>query len=478
MLWLALHLARWPLEVHTRGGSHAVPVVVAQAVGQSQIIVCADAEAARRGVVPGMTVSAAHALASTLHVIPRDIHAEREALEQLAAWAGRFTSLVSVVPPRDLVLEVGGSLTLFRGVRDLRRRVRAELKQLGYSAQSAMAPTPLAATWLARAEQKVDGVDITRLAGALSSLPVWCAGFDEEQVRLLHALGAHCLGDVMRLPRAGLTRRLGSDVVDALDRALGKIPDPRTPYVPPPYYQGQIAFPGAVEQTEAMLFALKRLLHELAGMLGARALGVRRLELGLRHVRAPVTLVELGLAKPSRDAKHVLDLFRERLQRVELPEPVEALTLRAADWEPLAARASDLFAAKSGAATSAEELIDRLQARFGRAAVQGLAGVAEHRPEYAWRYRDPAQPAQTVYIKHRPLYLLPEPAPLVEREGQPYWSGVLRLEVERERIEGGWWDEHAVARDYFVAHTVDGARLWVFRELTGARRWMLHGVFA
>jgi hypothetical protein len=34
-----------------------------------------------------------------------------------------------------------------------------------------------------------------------------------------------------------------------------------------------------------------------------------------------------------------------------------------------------------------------------------------------------------------------------------------------------------VARDYFIAE-VEGARLWVFRERGGQRRWFLQGIFA
>ena len=54
-----------------------------------------------------------------------------------------------------------------------------------------------------------------------------------------------------------------------------------------------------------------------------------------------------------------------------------------------------------------------------------------------------------------------------ERAGEP----------ERERIEGGWWDGGEVGRDYFVARSQQGERLWVFRELGGRRRWFLQGWF-
>jgi protein ImuB len=51
------------------------------------------------------------------------------------------------------------------------------------------------------------------------------------------------------------------------------------------------------------------------------------------------------------------------------------------------------------------------------------------------------------------------------------------LETSRERIESGWWDGAEIRRDYFIARDAQGTRLWIFRELDGARRWFLHGVF-
>jgi protein ImuB len=64
------------------------------------------------------------------------------------------------------------------------------------------------------------------------------------------------------------------------------------------------------------------------------------------------------------------------------------------------------------------------------------------------------------------------------QDGHPCRDGMLTLECDRERIESGWWDGRDVARDYYVACDRQGARLWIYRELTGARRWLLHGIFA
>ena len=77
-------------------------------------------------------------------------------------------------------------------------------------------------------------------------------------------------------------------------------------------------------------------------------------------------------------------------------------------------------------------------------------------------------------VMPRPVWLLDAPLPLA--------SGLV-LEQGPERIESGWWDGRGVARDYYVARQIRGARqshgakLWVFQERQ-SKRWYLHGMFA
>jgi protein ImuB len=77
----------------------------------------------------------------------------------------------------------------------------------------------------------------------------------------------------------------------------------------------------------------------------------------------------------------------------------------------------------------------------------------------------------------RPMWLLPMPRLLSERDGLPRRRGPLRLLGESERIETGWWDGGDIARDYYTATDLHGVRLWIFRERTSPHRWFLHGVF-
>lgn len=425
-----------------------------------------------------MPLGAAHVLARSLRVQPRDERAEQAALERLAAWAGQFTSAVSLAPPATLLLEVQGSLVLFGGLKALCARIEAGVAGLGFRAAFAVAPTPLAAAWLARAGRPQHVTNAAQLPGALAPLSLACMDASAAQRETLHGMGVRTVGDCLRLPRDGLARRVGKEFVAALDRALGRAADPRAFYRAPPRYQGSIALPGSVEHSEGLMFALQRLLRELDGFLIARGAGVAALTLTLHHPQRAPTRVELGLLAPTRDVEHLVALWRERLARTALPAAVEEITLRAPRLVPLASRAADFFALKHAQAEARAALVERLKARLGEAAVQGLAQVAEHRPERAWRYAAPGEADGEGGGKTRPLWLLASPLPLEERGGRPYLGGALALEGDCERIESGWWDGEDVRRDYFVARSPQGARFWIYRELDSERRWFLHGVFA
>ena len=122
-LWLALHLPRFPLETLGRQRSvDAALLAVTDGTGAASVVVAAGVDAATAGVHAGMPVGAACALVPNLQLAVRDEAAEAAALEGLAAWAGRFTSCVSLEPPDGLLLEIGASLALFGGLEALLER--------------------------------------------------------------------------------------------------------------------------------------------------------------------------------------------------------------------------------------------------------------------------------------------------------------------------------------------------------------------
>ncbi len=475
MQWIALFLPHLPVEIFTRGAPSSEPLAIAD----GRLLVACDAKARARGVRPGMTPSAAGALAPPREERVRDCPGETEALLGLAAWATQFTPSVALEFHRALMLEITGSLKLFGGQAVIAQRLRAGAQALGFTALAAAAPTPRGACWLARAGRELLIEDPAQLATALKELPVRLAARDAETLEALQAIGAQTLGDLLSLPRAGLARRFGQALLDDLDRALGHAPDPRAFFVPPAAFHARLELAAEVTQTEALLFAAKRLLLQLEGFLNARSGGVRHLSLRLFHADARATEVPIGLVAPARDAAHFTLLLRERLAHIVLRDPVRALALAADEVVPLAGENLALFAHEAAAPGDWSKLVERLCARLGAHAVQGLAAVDEHRPERASQAVAPGtQYRLDLTAGARPMWLLPAPQPLAERNAMPHHEGPLKLLAGPERIETGWWDGADAARDYFIAQRSDEALVWIYRSRRAPGGWFLHGLFA
>ncbi len=478
-LWLALHFPLLPLE--------ALPLRQhSSAVAARGRILASDAQATAAGVKPGQRLSTALGLAPGLRVIARDAVREAQALEALACWAGQFTPTVVLAPPEAVLLEIGGCLRLFGGAPALVEAVLAGCAAQLWTVHWAAAPTPLGARWLACAG--VGGIFPERSAmhQALAALPCRIPGWSAPLVARLESFGLHTLGDLARLPQAGLRARIGPAAVDALMRARGECPDPQRGFIFPEHFAVRLELPSRVEHAEALVFAGQRLLATLAGWLAVRQRLVRQCTLQLTHDDGVVTPLRLRLGEPSADEARLLRLLREHLERLQLRAPVEALAL-AADETLARPGASAALFEQAPAGEGTQACLERLRARLGEAAVHTLRCLPDHRPECATQRVGgdadfaPFSASTATMPEMRPLWLLDPPQALAERSGAPHWRGPLQLMTRGERLESGWWDEGEaeaagdVRRDYFVARNPAGQWAWIFRDAQG---WYLHGLFA
>ncbi|KPK38591.1 MAG: hypothetical protein AMJ69_08060 [Gammaproteobacteria bacterium SG8_47] len=478
MLWLSLYLPQLARDVFLRGSPQPdTPLAVMENGNGRQWVAACNHAAQHCGIAIGMSSGAVYSLCQQIQVQIRDPAAELEALRQIALWAQQFTSLISLSPPHDVLLEIQGSLMLFGGLATLRQRIEDGLTALGYQAAMAIAPTPLAARWLARAGYPEAVTELEELSRVLRQLPVTVLMQPPAVLKALHGIGVRRIGECLRLPRAELTRRFGKAFLLQFDQALGDHPDPQAPFEAPAHFASRLSLPSEVDNTEALLFAARRLLVELVGFLRGQGCGVQRLQLDLYHRYAAHSHLPIGLVSPSRDAEHLIGLFREHLSRFTLPAPVEAIALRAESLTSLSQHSEDLFTTHSAEHVDWPQLCERLQARLGPEAVRGICPVAEHRPEYAWRYCAPGETDAQAPGLPRPSWLLNEPLALRIVEGRPWFEGPLQLVQGPERIESGWWDGLDVRRDYFIAESTCHARYWIYRELPQARAWYLHGLF-
>jgi protein ImuB len=475
MLWLALYFPGLPLEVHAREDA-TTPRVVATP-GRNGTVFVANAAARATGIVSGLPLSSAWALSAALRVFTRNEREEQSALERCAGALLAYTPLIVPAPPAVLLAEIEGSAHLFGGVAALRARVCKALAEQGYTVRPALAPTPLAATWLARRGIATDVRTMDKLRAALEPLPVSVLDPVPAHAATLAGIGIRTLGDCLQLPRPEFARRFGAGIRQALDRALGIAPDPRKPFTAPAVFRSATELPAPVSEAAALIFAARRLIRELADFLTGTGRGVTRFTFELTHTDCKPTSVEIALAGASRDAQRLERLMRERFERLELVQPVETIALAAIHLRPLAASNQTLFPDRAKAAEDAAQLIERLRARLGVEAVQGLSLLADHRPERAWRCVSREASPHALPQQARPLWLLAKPQVLPLRGGKPCIGEPVELLGACERLESGWWDGDA-ERDYFVAGDDSGARYWIYRTpgKTGGA-WHLHGVF-
>ncbi|WP_171014062.1 DNA polymerase Y family protein [Chitinivorax sp. B] len=476
-LWMALYFPCLALEWLLHGQPATQTDTSWALVSGQGLILQINPPARAQGIRPGMKLATALSLCHTLQYRSFSVNLLAQVLPILAEWGLQFTPTVSPDPAPAILLEVGGCLRYFGGLDTLWRRINDRMQTFGLSYQAAMAPTPLAALWLARQHA---GCRIT----AFSDLPVQLARLQLAQMawhadwlRHFQRLGCRQLGDVLRLPRAGLAKRFSPELLTALDRALGHQPDPRPLFVPPARFERQLEWLYPIHDSEALLFASRRLFEALCGYLSSRGLGTQQVTMRLQHRDLPCATLTLGLTRPSRQLSDFQAVLRERLQRFTLAAPAFGMTLLADQLHNLNGQmAADLFD-RHGNEENWQRLLARLQARLPDESVCQLQPHADHRPEHALTIHG-LQPGSIAQLPnpHRPGWLLPSPTLLSMQGKCPYYREPLSICQPTERIEAGWWNGQPIKRDYVVATGPSGARYWLFRDLlTG--QWYLQGIF-
>ncbi|MBK6393982.1 MAG: DNA polymerase Y family protein [Betaproteobacteria bacterium] len=272
MLWCSLLFPDLPLEVYARAWGNedaSRPFAVASGGSRPRIVAANDA-ARDAGVKRGQPVAGALALVPGLVLRDRDAEAEARSLEAIATFALSFTPAASLVPPRAVLAEIGGSLKLFGGLDRVVDAIGHGLRSRGHAPSIAVAPTPLAALVRARTRRRDPVRSPDALRAAIADVPLAALDLDARTLETLAAAGVRTIGAAESLPRDGLARRFGGDLVVALDRAHGRVPDPRAPWAPPPAYTGKLVLPAPAHDAAALGFAAHRLAQELAAWLGAR----------------------------------------------------------------------------------------------------------------------------------------------------------------------------------------------------------------
>jgi protein ImuB len=459
-----------------------------------------------------------------------DVHELHPSARQdaLAWWALRFSPRVARLE-EAVVLEVEASLRLFGGRLALHERLRREAAEQGLPlAAVAWAPNSLAALTLARAGV-TEGLE-RPLSTLLDPLPITLLSALAAHRPLLARLGLKRLGDVRRLPRPALARRLGPEPLLALDRVYadprqppgrpkaGELPLGGTPEYPPAG-GGMMAEPAhawevlperfalrrelreRIEHAPVLLHAAEPLLVQAGAWLAARHAGLRAFTLHWAHDAMRARGVEgsgalsIATAHVTRDLAHLRRLLGEHLARTRLAAPVGEIALHIDEAVPLKEHSAELLpGSRLHDGEALDQLLERMAVRLGTERVRRGRVEDDHRPERsqhwaAWRSEatldTPA--ARPRLDSPQPSWLLDPPERLQVVNDQPHYLGPLQLLAGPQRIEGGWWQlspdgqTHGQAqRDYFIARSAQAGLLWIYSQRFSLieKGWFLHGFFA
>ena len=399
-IWLPeLPIERWLRARH--GGQRTAqhpddrtpPAVLTEAGARGILITAATAPAARLGIAQGMRLTDARAICPSLGATPHDRTGDAALLETMADAMLRFTPWVALDGRDGLMLDVTGCAHLAGGEAALAGAVRNVCTRAGFTARTGMAGTQGAAWALARygAPDQIVGAEPET---ALASLPVAALRLAPGTVDGLGRLGLKRIRDLIPLDRASLMRRFppGKDdpgPIARLDQALGRRDEPLSPRMEAPDYRVRNTLLEPLIDIDGIRTHFQDLLASLVGVLAGDGCGARRLTLHAFRCDGPVIRIQIGLARASREVRHITRLFEEKLDDIDPGFGVDTLMLSADETEPVAARQQNLDSERSTSPDTLERLVDRIANRLGPDSIHGLAPVASHIPDRAVR-RDPA----------------------------------------------------------------------------------------
>lgn len=523
------------------------PLAVVEEQRNMQVVTCVNGVAQGRGVHVGQPVRDAHAMCEGLVTQQRSAVAEQRFLDSLQRWAGKFSPWVAPEDTDALVVDLTGCAHLFGGEQALMQVVEDDCTDLGLTVLMGLADTRGAAWALARfagrtagADRSGDAIDqearatrsragkrrhwtkggaapaiktrvseAARIAApgqtysALSPLPIGALRLEADIAAQLARLGLRRVGDLLGQPRAALARRFGRGLVLRLDQAMGSAPEPVSPARAPDHFAVRMTFPDPIGLAEDVLAGIDRLLPRLCKSLEDKGKGARRVALHAHRSDHGISVIEVGLARPSFDPHRIRPLLEMKVEEIDAGFGIDMLRLVAVQAEPLYQedavahmKAGNGPRAGQGKATALDDLVGRLGARVGLDAIQRLHLASSHIPEKSHKimaaaWSPPHEGPWPAPTNPRPLLMWhPEPvhAPATPRMPETFrWRGqdLTRLRaLGPERIAPEWWLDdpnwRSGVRDYWVTDTTDGQRLWLFYAHGGGMSpgWFCQGSFA
>jgi protein ImuB len=498
-------------------------VILDEARAVSPLILAASDEARAGGVAPGMVLSQARALVPELVARGRSRALERSAVEALLDLGASFSPRVELVhapptgegearralerPQATLAIDVSDLGRLFPSEGQLATALHLGARRLGLDGRVGLARDKVTARVAARSGGGVTVVPAGREAAFLARLPIALLDPSDDVRDALTRFGVRLVGELADLPAGGVALRLGAEGARLAEVARGEAAFPLVPRPEAARFEEAVELEWPVDNTEALGFALRRLVDNLMARLACRALAASAVTLTCTLDPASVDVTAragarldartIAIAAPTRDPQTVWQLARAALERSPPTAPVTALSLVAACGRARPAQLG-LFDPPGPSPDKLATLLARLAALVG----DGRVGAPElrdaHVPErmvgvHIFSPRPaPASAPTPAAAPEAPralalhAYRPPVPATVRCDRGaprvveSPRAAGYVVDHAGPFRLRDAWWQSGGeVSRDYYDVELSDGAVYRLFRDLlsTASDAWFIDGVY-
>jgi len=464
------------------------PAAVVEADRPQAKILWLNEQARACGILPGMRYAAGLALASDLCagvVSPREIE---EAVQQVTKGLRAFGPDVEPSEEDPGIFRIGsrGLDLLYPSLRLWAVRIRGALLEAGLRSTVVVGFRRFATYALARALPEprawvleTPGEERSRL----KRVPLARLRLPPDARDALLSLGVRTVGDLLRLPPAGLRERFGEDLLRVWHAARSDDDLPLEPAPAEEPLREEALLDDGEEDVQRLLFLLKPMLDRLLQKLAARREALSSLTLELKLERASGRVETLKPASPTLDGRQILDLILLRLSSLHLASGVIEVGMVAEGAKATTEQLGFFVTSKRDPAAQ-KRAFARLRAEFGEEAIV-RAGLREgHLPEASFEWLPlPELPAPKPRLIRRTLVrrlrISPSPLPHRPRHEEDGWQLRGRDDASVDSLlgpyilSGGWW-RGGITREYYFARTRHEEWLWVFRD-ANRRRWFLQG---
>jgi protein ImuB len=189
----------------------------------ARTIVSANESARAAGLHVGQRLSAAQALLSQFEAIPYD----RESVD---GGTGSWLLWLTATAPRSACCRMRSCWKSARAWacsgrgHGLNPCCVPTSPTLGFRHRMAAAPTAHAAHVLTTVSDGQAVLTVDTLRNALAAVPIAKSRLPANAIAALPSMGIRTLGQVLALPRDGLRRRFGAELLASLDRLTGDLP--------------------------------------------------------------------------------------------------------------------------------------------------------------------------------------------------------------------------------------------------------------